>query len=314
MIWFFERFPFLEVWVRIIYKKVLELGILKKRIIPNEKADGNKNVSIKLLDDYLCNMGLKEGDILIVHSSMKGIKGFGYSPNEIIDYLQNKVGKEGMLIMPTYPQYHEREVNNNFDEVYQEEYEYDVSKTLSWTGIITNEFMKRKDVIRSRFPNNTLAVWGNRKEILFKSELESDLAFDKKSVWNFCYEKNAKVLFLGIHAHHSLSEIHLAEDRMDEKWPIKGWYSEKKYRIVDGENIIYKKCRVRKKYWTKYLTEFSGCYRLRKAKLLKENSLEGICVSFVPDLKKLVDYVETCALKGDLLYFRIPHKFYKRIK
>ena len=314
MIWCFEHFPFLEVWVRIIYKKVLEWGILKKRIVPNEKADSNKSVSIKLLDEYLFKMGLKEGDVLIVHSSMKGIKGFGYSPNEIIDYLQNKVGKEGMLIMPTYPQYQEGHGNYIFDEVYQEMYEYDVSETISWTGIITNEFMKRQDVIRSKFPNNTLAIWGNKKEVVFKNDLESDLSFDRNSVWNYCYEKHAKVLFLGIHAHHSLSEIHLAEDRMDEEWPIKGWYTQKNYRIVDGENIIYKKCRVRKKFWTKYLTEFSGCYRLRKAELLKEHSLEGICVSFVPDLKKLVDYVEACALKGDLLYFRIPRKFYKGIK
>ena len=200
-----------------------------------------------------------------------------------------------------------------FDETYEEEFVYDVNNTKAWTGYITNVFRNRSDVYRSYYPNNTLAAWGKNKEQIFRDENDTDLAFGKNSAWKYCVDHHAKVLFLGIHAHHSLSEIHIAEDYLDEQWPIKGWYTSKKYRIIDGKKEFERTCRVRKNYWTKYMTEYYGCYRLRKEKLLVESKLGNINYSIVPDLYKFEKYVEDCARKGDLLYFRIPSKYKNRI-
>lgn len=314
MQWLFEHLPILEVWVRMLYKKALEIGILKTRIIPNEKASITEAVNIEELRRFLNKIGLKKGDVLIVHSSMKGIKGFGLKPDEIIEYLKEMVGNEGILLMPSYPLYQETDTGLKFEEVYQEEFQYDIDNTPSWTGIITDLFWRSDDVYRSRYPNNTLSAWGNQKEIPFADEMESDLAFGIHSAWKYCVDKHAKVLFLGIHAHHALSEIHIAEDYLDDKWPIKGWYATKTYRITSGDKMVVKKCRVRKKFWTKYMTEYNGCYRLRKKKLLIEGKIGNINYSVIPDLYEFESYVEKCALKDDLLYFKIPKKYRKTLK
>ena len=305
----FEIFPILEVWVRIIYKFVLSKGIIKNRIVPNEKAQDAIKVPKAKLDRYLDSVGIQTGDVLIVHSSMKGIKGFGLSADELIDILLKRVGKSGMLFMPAYPEYPSAAQSLSYNEMYNNIDTYDVSNTKGWTGYITEVFRCRKDVVRSCFPNNTLAGAGNDIEKIFESELESDLAFGKHSAWNYCLERHAKVLFLGIHAHHSISEIHIAEDQMDSKWPIRGWYAVKHYRIICGDKEIKKDCRVRKTFWNRYMTEYNGCYRLRKEGLLMENMIDNICVSFIPDVKKLTDYVTQRAVKGDLVYFKIPKKY-----
>lgn len=312
MKWIFEHFPIMEVWVRIIYKWLLGTGVLKKRIVPNEKAREELKTDIALLDNYLDSQGVKRGDILIVHSSMKGIKGFHLGPDEIISYLKDKVGKDGMLLMPTYPDYPKTAHKISFETENLDTLDYDVQKTKGWTGIITERFRESKDVIRSRYPNNTLAAWGNRASEIFQGELESDLSFDRNSAWRYCSDHHAKVLFLGIHAHHSISEIHIAEDMLDKKWPVKGWYDTRKYNIIDGGEIIQKQCRVRKDFWTKYMTEYNCCYRLRKQGVLFEDQINNINVSFIPDLYEFESYVTKCAVKGDLLIFKIPGKYRRK--
>jgi aminoglycoside 3-N-acetyltransferase len=307
----FEVFPYAEVYARIIYKNMLKYGILKRRLIPNEKAKTVEKVDISKLNDLIDKMGVKEGDMLIVHSSMSGIKGFGLSAEEIIKYFQNKIGKNGILLMPTYPEYNSLGKTDSFDEVDNILYEYNVQETKGWTGYITEVFRKQDGTVRSCYPNNSLSAQGSNIERIFERELETDLAFDKKSVWNFCRENHAKVLFLGIHAHHSISEIHIAEDLMDDKWPVKGWYTTKRYRIVNGDKEIYKDCRVRKNFWTKYMVEYNGCARLRKSGHLIEGMLGNICVSYIPDLFEFEKFVERQAEKGDLIYFKIPRKYRK---
>ncbi|MDD6170420.1 MAG: AAC(3) family N-acetyltransferase [Lachnospiraceae bacterium] len=308
----FEVFPYLEVLTRQIYKFALGHGFLKKRVVPNEKAKKVQNIDIKALDDFLDRMGVKEGDTLIVHSSMSGIKGFGITAEELIERLEIRIGEEGMLFMPTYPDYESNGMALSFDEIDEKVYTYSVKDTKGWTGYITEVFRKKAGTKRSFYPNNTLSARGKNVERVFEGELDTDLAFDKKSAWNYCMKKHAKVLFLGIHAHHSISEIHIAEDLMDEEWPVKGWYTTRKYKIIlDNGETVYKDCRVRKNYWTKYMVEYNGCARLRKSGNLIEEMIGNICVSCIPDICMLEQYVEENARKGDLIYFKIPRKYRK---
>lgn len=308
----FEMFPYAEVFARIIYKYAMRHHILKKRIVPNEKAKNIEKVDIKELDEFLDKMGVKEGDTLIVHSSMSGIKGFGLSAEEILSYLEKRVGPQGYLVLPAYPDYKEMGIVSDYNEIDDTEYEYDVLNTKSWTGYLTEVFRKQNGTIRSCYPNNSLAVRGQNLETVFENELKSDLAYDRNSVWNFCMNNHAKILFLGIHAHHSISEIHIAEDYMDKEWPVEGWYAIRNYKIITEKGVVKKQCRVRKNFWTKYMVEYNGCARLRKEGLLLEGKLGNICVSFVPDIFCLEKYVEECAKKGDLVYFKIPRRYRKK--
>lgn len=52
----------------------------------------------QLLHD-LKALGVKEGDAVLVHSSMKAL-GTKLTPEEVIDALQESVGEKGTLLMP----------------------------------------------------------------------------------------------------------------------------------------------------------------------------------------------------------------------
>lgn len=308
-----EIYPGLEVAARktarhlLFIKKLIKIAHAKKK----EKQNMDECIDKSILIEYLKQLGIVNGDILIVHSSMRPLKKFGLSPTEVIDMLLDLVGEEGTLVMPSFTLYDEY-VSGTFEESSMQEFVYDIRESTAWTGVITDLFWRRSDVMRSRFPDNPLAAHGKYSVEMFGQENKGDLAHGHYSAWKFCSEHHAKVLFLGIPAFNAITEIHLSEDILDERWPINGWFKERKYEIRDGKNAYNKITRIRKQFWSKYLTEYRCSYELRKQNLLKEESLMTIPISFIPDLAEMEEFVTARALEGDLLIFKIPKKYFKK--
>ena len=46
-----------------------------------------------------CKLGIEEGDVLLVHTSLKSL-GTGFLPADVIDGLRAALGKEGTLMLP----------------------------------------------------------------------------------------------------------------------------------------------------------------------------------------------------------------------
>jgi aminoglycoside 3-N-acetyltransferase len=102
-------------------------------------------------------LGIREGDVLMAHTS---ISNFGYitgGANTLIDALLEVVGKHGTLIMPTHTS---NWVGNP---------PYDPKRSPSLVGATTNLFLKRKDVIRSLHPTHSVAATGPMARMLVES-------------------------------------------------------------------------------------------------------------------------------------------------
>lgn len=304
-------------WLEVMARRITRYFSFPKKILKKINTKKKKNIGLgehvgaTVLKDYLRGQGITNGDILIVHSSLRPLKCFGMSPEDVIDMLLELVGETGTLVMPAFPMYDEH-ISGKFEEISTQEYVYDIQESPAWTGIITDLFWRRADVIRSRFPDNPLAAHGKYAKEMFEQEKEGDLAHGQYSAWKFCSEHHAKVLFLGIPAFNAITEIHLSEDILDEDWPILGWFKERKYEIRDGEKVYKRITRIRKQFWSKYLTEYRCSYELRKHNLLKEELLKAVPISYIPDLAKLEEFVTERALEGDLLIFRIPKRYYRK--
>lgn len=308
-----ERWPWLEVQLRKCAANLSFLKVIYKRLRKKRKQEiGNQQqFDKKELIDHLSRIGIEKGDILIVHSSYRPLKCFGMKPNEIIDMLKQMVGKEGTLVMPSFALFPE-EISGTFEETSHKQFTYDVGRSEAWTGIITDLFWREDDVVRSRYPDNPLAAWGKYSTEMFAKEQQGDLALGPNSAWKFCAERNAKVLFLGVPALDSITEIHLPEDNLDKNWPVEGWFKERHYKIVDGEKETERNTRIRKQFWSKYATEFRCSYALRKQGVLSETLLHNVAISYIPDLKMFEDFITQRALQGDLLIYKIPKKYYRK--
>lgn len=303
--------PWSELLIRRMYyskniylKKIMEICKQKFQNEVNDKASKPDQESRERVIEYLGKLEINRGDIVIVHSSIDNLASVGIDAMWTLNYLRERVGNEGTLVLPAFPLYNEK---NRIDEG---SYLYNPKKTISATGLITNVFLRMPGVIRSRFPWNTLAAQGPLAEKMMDKNMETDLAHGKNSAWEFCMKHHAKILFLGVRASHSTTMVHVAEDILDDIWPIMNWYENKIFYVVDGDNREKKTIRIRKKEWAKYNASWYRSVCLAKEGILTEKNIKGINIGYIADSKVLVDYIVKQTLMHKS-FFVVPKKDYK---
>jgi len=310
--WLLGLSPYPELWIRRIY---YSNAYLKKLV--NIK-DGRKQKQVEIIPglfgkivEYMKTLGIEKGDILIVHSSMDALSPTGASAKEYIEMLLDLVGEKGTLVIPAYPLY-KGNTTNYKSRRNQDIPIYNPKKTICWTGMIPNIFLRYSGVIRSEFPENSLAAKGPCAEDMMRRNLESDLALGKNSSWEYCVKHHAKILFLGVKSHHSTTVVHAAEDLMDSEWPIENWYEKKQFFVKrkQGKELIT--VRLRRQYWFRFITSHYRSKVFIKNNFLQESEIDGICVGYISDSKKLVDFLIMRTRQGKI-FFKIPRKYWKRL-
>lgn len=146
----------------------------------------------KIFDDdflqALRMLGVMEGDVLFIHSD---IKVFGrVSPGDtqtllfaLIDVFKKSVGESGTIAMPT------------FSYSWGSNLPFDVQKSRSKVGALTEFFRQQTDVRRSIQPMHSVAAWGKRvPEVL---AINKD-TFGKGTVFENLHTLNAKIVLFGV--------------------------------------------------------------------------------------------------------------------
>lgn len=121
----------------------------------------------KLIIDIL-NIGVKKGDVLLVHSSFKALKTKTLTPSLIIDAFLEVLGEEGTLIMPAL----------SYDKVNKDNPYFSYHDTKACTGIISETFRNKPGVRRSLNPIHSFSVYGKLRD-----ELTSKHQNDSKTLW-----------------------------------------------------------------------------------------------------------------------------------
>lgn len=281
-------------FIRRIYWK--NVGKLSKKVKKTNKYEINTTqIEYSKVAKYLQKCGVKNGSLLLLHSSYAPFKGRGKSPNEIIDFLFELIGPEGTLAMPAMPKYKNSIGTNDYlkapdiDAVYH----YDVKKSRIKTGVLPLMLHKRKSSLRSRHPINTMVAEGPLAAQLFQNNLlgNSPLACGEHSSWNKCVNNEAYIVGFGTDLTHSLTLIHVAEDLMDDNWPIDNWYVKKTFRITDDDFDVTKVLRERAPKWgALHFAERTLCRDLINSGILKSMIVEGVLVEVIKS-KDLIDFL-----------------------
>jgi len=153
----------------------------------------------------LRRLGLKKGDSVGVHSSLRSFGRVKGGADAVIDALLEIVGEEGNIVMSTH--------SANLVEVQRTPEEiamgvswlfrispYDPEKTPVRTGIIPETFRKRKDVVRGSHPSNSTAALGPRARELSEG-------------WHKLLELDGYILLIGVGLDRCTA-MHLAEKRV----------------------------------------------------------------------------------------------------
>jgi len=161
-------------------------------------------------------MGVKSGDALMVHSGFSRATGFtrtrGFigSPADFIDVLMEIVGPEGHLLMVSMPY-----MSSTFDYLKKGAI-FDVRKTISQMGIVSESFRRRSGVLRSQHPTHPVLAIGSRagwlvdghERCLYPCGLETP--FDK------LLQLGGKVLFFDV-SFFTFTFFHHLEERIKDR-------------------------------------------------------------------------------------------------
>lgn len=199
----------------------------------------------------LINLGLKNGDVVIVHTSLKSIGYVCGGTQTVIEALIEVVGVEGTIVMPTQSWKNLDPENGVHWEVDKKDWDkirecwpaYDKKLTPTNTmGAVAEAFRQWPGSIRSNHPARSICAWGKYAEYIAKEHSLSNIFGDGSPIGKL-YELDAKVLLIGV-GYDKNTSIHLADARAT--YP-------NKHNCVEHSAILENGIRVWKEYITLYV-------------------------------------------------------------
>jgi aminoglycoside 3-N-acetyltransferase len=236
-----------------------------------------------------------QGDILIVHSSAQAIEALGFTPQQLCLFLIDYLGQTGTLAMPAFPLYKEEPKELDLgNSITNKRLVYNVEKTPVWTGILPRTLLKFVGAVRSKHPINSMVAIGAQADAMMQNNIAGDkpLPCGVNSSWKFCADKNAKILFLGVDVAHSITMIHVVEDSWEADWPIKNWYRDRMFKIVDKNSEQDLTVRERRPKWAMYYAERTLQEKLVSQRILDLRDFHGVSIGLL-ESHSLVQYLRS---------------------
>ncbi len=152
----------------------------------------------------LQQLGLRAGDIVIVHSSLSSLGYVEGGSDTVIDALLTVLGPTGTLLMPSFQQGSEH-------ELLRRGCIFDLRTSPSELGIITETFRRRHGVLRSINPTHCTAGIGPRAPELLADHQFCQVSVGRGSPYDKLIRAGGKILLLGV-THLANTSLHLIEN------------------------------------------------------------------------------------------------------
>jgi aminoglycoside 3-N-acetyltransferase len=185
------------------------------------------------IDILVKNLGLRTGDVVYVHSATDRLN-LAFPFYRTLFLIQETIGPSGTVLFPTYPNH-----RISSYEYLQQGNVFDVRKSPSYTGILTEFARRQRSAVRSLHPTKSVCAIGKvAKEITATHHL-SPYPHDTGSPYYKLIENDGKIIGLGASSHY-LTFGHCVDDALKEKFPVRVYHDE----IFDAPCINYEGDRV----------------------------------------------------------------------
>lgn len=210
-----------EVIGRLVAKRIPRLErYFREKVRENR---GTEPVSLDELRACIHRLGFTAGRDLLVHSSFMGMRQVQAKLPETIDFLLELAGDEATVLMPTHPA---TKVKDGLPV-------YDVARSPSTVGMLTERFRKLPAARRSPFPVASVAAVGPRAAEYardFRAE-SGGTPYGEGSPYHGLARAGGFCLFLGIDFIRALTLEHVAFDLLAGDHPVPGYYVEKSFLV-----------------------------------------------------------------------------------
>jgi aminoglycoside 3-N-acetyltransferase len=165
------------------------------------------------LEHRLRQLGLREGDTVLVHSSYDAFSGFTGKPTDVIALLESVIGPAGTLMMPTLP------FTGTAIDYARAGPVFDVRRTPSRMGLLSELFRRSPGVFRSVHPTHAVAVWGQDAAALVQGHHLAGTPCGEHSPLARLLARRGKILLLGTDI-GVLTFYHTIEELLEDKLPL----------------------------------------------------------------------------------------------
>lgn len=194
------------------------LAAIHHRRRQSELKQTQSHTSREQIANDLQRMGVVQGDILFIHSSLKSLGYVEGGPTAVIQGLLDAVGPEGTLLLPAYYM----PGGSILGTCQMEGYVFDPRIHGTSMGALPDAFLKFEGVQRSIHPTHSVAAIGKHAKYLTEAHHLAPSVFGKGSPWQRFHELNGTVLGLGI-SMGPVTFYHLVEDTSGDRFPVNVW-------------------------------------------------------------------------------------------
>ena len=184
------------------------------------------------LQSALVELGVVAGDVVMVHSAFDSFLGFQAGPVDAIRTLQQVVGAQGTLMMPTIP------FQGTAVEYALGDPIFDAQRTVSRMGLLTELFRRSPGVVRSIHPTHSVAVWGNRADAIIAGHERADTPCGRLTPYEKLLEYDGKILLAGVPA-NTMTFCYFVAEELEPRVAIPVFTREKyPMRWRDGDGTV----------------------------------------------------------------------------
>ena len=165
------------------------------------------------LKSGLTKMGIVESDTLMVHVNFNPQNGFQGTPLDLVNALAELVGEKGNLLMVSIPfrgaAYDYLALNKPFN----------VKKTISMMGLVTEMFRRREGTLRSLHPTHPVLAFGKDAQWLVAEHDRCLYPCGPGSPFDKFRQLKGKILFFDV-SFGAITFFHYVEDLLKDRLPF----------------------------------------------------------------------------------------------
>jgi aminoglycoside 3-N-acetyltransferase len=159
------------------------------------------------------SLGIGTGDSVLVHSGFRQVSGFTATPGDVIETMLNVVGGDGHLLMMSIPYRGSSQRYAESDPL------FDVVRTPSAVGLISEIFRRRADTYRSLSPLHPVVAHGPLAAWLVADHDKSAYSCGKGTPFERFLGVGGKFLFFDA-PYGSLTFMHYVEHMFRDRLPV----------------------------------------------------------------------------------------------
>ena len=165
------------------------------------------------------SLNLGAGELVYVHSGMDGLN-LEFPFYRILFLIREVIGPSGTVLFPTYPNH-----RISSYEYLRQGRVFDVRRTPSYTGILTEFARRQRGAVRSLHPTKSVCAIGpNAAEITATHHL-SPYPYDRCSPYYKLIAGGGKIVGLGATTNY-ISFGYCVDDAWKEKFPVRVYHEE----------------------------------------------------------------------------------------